>query len=79
VGDGVGVTEATGATVITTLTRPLESVVPGGVTSATFTVSLAVTWARSIGWVLILVNAVRVDAGPVTVTVRGRTSIPVTV
>jgi hypothetical protein len=49
VGVGVGDAEATGAIVITTLTELIDKLVPVGVTSCTFTVSLEVAWLRSMG------------------------------
>ena len=70
---GVG----TGAMVMTTLTKPLDSVVPLGVTNGSLTVSLELTRARSIGWVFTEVRAVSTEEGPETVTVAGLTTIPV--
>ena len=65
--------------VITTVTKVSDRVVPPGATTVGFTVRLDVAWAMSMGWVLTDVSAARVKPGPVTMTVRGVTTIPVTV
>lgn len=73
----MGVGEGTGAMVMTTLTKVVERDVPLAVTSCSLTVSLEVTWAKSIGWVLTEVRAVSTDEGPVAITVAGVTTMPV--
>jgi hypothetical protein len=77
-GVGVGVAVATGTTVIATLITPTDRLVPTGVTSSTLTVSLAVRWDTSIGSVLTEVSWVSTEAGPLTVTLKGTSWMPVT-